>query len=212
MADGRDDGWGDGSSLPPPPSADDTRLPPPPGGGDRPHPQGWGPQGADAQGWGQQGAPSPQQPGWGGVEPGYGPGAPTPQRNGLALASLICGLGSLGCLLLFFLLITVPLAVVLGIAAVVTGILGLRAVGRDGLGGRGQAIAGIVTGALSIAIVVLLSVLAIGAWQQFGFESNPFTDPEGFVEELEERGIEVDEDGQVDLDELERQLEEDVDG
>ncbi len=192
MSDGRTDGWGTGETpLPPPPppssGAGGPGLPPPPG----------------RSGWGDDAAQGMQ-----GMGQGFGP-VPA-QRNGLALASLICGLTSLGCLILFFLLITVPLAVVLGIAAIVTGILGLRAVKRDGKGGRGQAIGGIVTGTLSILAVGLIAVLAITAWSTFDFQTNPFADPEGFVEELEERGFEVDEEGQLDLEELERRLQEDL--
>ena len=122
---------------------------------------------------------------------------------------MICGIVSIVCLLLFFFLITIPVAVMTAVAALVTGFIGLRAARRPGAGGRGQAIAGLVMGSLSLVLVVVVSVAAISAWRSFGFESNPLTDPEGFITELEERGVQVDEDGQIDMEDLQRELDQD---
>lgn len=77
---------------------------------------------------------------------GYGYGQPSsPQRtNGLAIASLVTSLVSL------LTVITAPVGLILGIVA-------LRAIRRDGTGGRGQAIAGIIIGAtvtLGVAAIV----------------------------------------------------------
>jgi hypothetical protein len=52
-----------------------------------------------------------------------------------------------------------------------------------------------------------VSVFAI---QQFDFETNPFADPEGFVEELEQRGVEVDEDGRIDPEGFEQLIEDEA--
>ena len=216
-----------GSLPPPPPPDDDGRgLPqPPPDTG-----QGWGwgdpgsgQSGQAGQGWGSQPGsgqwpPAGGQQGWGdpgtgwGGQPGYGgaSGYPGQQRsNGLALASMICGLVSIGCLLLFFIVITIPLAVILSIAAIVTGILGLRAAREPGTGGRGQAITGLSTG---VATLVLLAIGVFGfvaLWQTTGFDSNPFLEPEEFISELEERGVEFDEEGRIDPEALQSELERD---
>lgn len=64
--------------------------------------------------------------------------APAPRSNGAATASLVLGL--LGCIPF----ITSALAVILGI-------VGLRAVSREGAGGRGVAIAGLVLGIVGFA-------------------------------------------------------------
>lgn len=180
----------------PPPS---DGLPPPPAG----HEGGDGfPPPPRA---GQQARTGGQQAGGGG-EQAFG--APSPERNGVAVASMVSGIVSLVCLLLFFLLITVPIAIVAAIAAIITGVLGLRASRRGDVGGRGQAIAGLVTGTISLALVAVVTVAALAAWNYIGFETSPVTDPEGFLRELEERGIDVDEEGNVDLEDLRQELEE----
>ena len=83
----------------------------------------------------------------------YQPGFTVPEkRNGLAVASLVCGIvGIVGCFLL-----------VLPVLAVVFGHVALsqikRSAGRQT--GRGQAIAGLVCGYVGIGLIVLWIVLA----------------------------------------------------
>jgi len=81
------------------------------------------------------------------------PEAPPPAAegtNGLAIASLVCGI--VGC---------IPGA---GIAAIVTGHMALGRIKMSGQGGRGMAIIGLILGYLSIVgwiIVILTGGLAI---------------------------------------------------
>jgi hypothetical protein len=80
-------------------------------------------------------------------------------RNGAGRAALICGVIAFVCAIGFFLILTVPLAIVLGLAAVVLGIMG-RSRARRGLAtNRGSATFGLVTGLLALLI---LAGLAIG--------------------------------------------------
>jgi hypothetical protein len=121
-----------------------------------PPPEQWGPPGQPGA-WGQPGPP-PEQ--WG------QPGQPSPGRpggsNGVAIGALVCGL------------LAIPLAFILfggllGLVAVVLGIIGLRKA-RDLAGtGRGMAIAGIVTGALGMlfAVLVLVGFVALFSDPQF---------------------------------------------
>ncbi len=79
------------------------------------------------------------------VYPGYAPPAPT---AGLAIASLVCGiLGIISCFYLSF----------LGIPAVICGHLALGKIKKSmtPIGGHGLAIAGLVMGYISIAVLVL---------------------------------------------------------
>lgn len=86
------------------------------------------------------------------MESPYLPPMPDPQKpkaSGLAIASLICGL-------LGFVTLGVT-----GIAAVITGHMALSAIGKakGALAGRGMSIAGLVTGYLTI-LILLIAVLA----------------------------------------------------
>jgi hypothetical protein len=80
-------------------------------------------------------------------------------RNGAGRAALICGVLALICAIGFFLLITVPVAILLGLAAIVLGILGRGRVRRGLATNRGSATTGIVTGLLAL---LLLGGLAVG--------------------------------------------------
>ena len=88
-----------------------------------------------------------------GTYPGAGAPYGAPRSNGVAVAALVCGLLAL---------VVSPFPVVnlasfvLGIAAVVCGVLGVRNANIPGLGGRGIAITGVVTGALALAVAVLV--------------------------------------------------------
>ncbi len=86
-------------------------------------------------------------------------GIPVVPTSGLAIASLICGivpvLLSIGCLL----------GVITGIPAVICGHASLKSIGSSPvpIQGKGMAIAGLVTGYLSIGLTVLLLVfVAVG--------------------------------------------------
>lgn len=111
----------------------------------------------------QPGGPGPV-PGYGGAQwqggaPGYGyppPGTPPyyyvarRRTNGLAIASLVCGICG------FLYLIPAILGIVFGAVAV-------RQIKRDGSEGRGMAIAGIACGAAWLALVLVLVLIIIGA-------------------------------------------------
>jgi hypothetical protein len=127
-----------------------------------------------------------QPPAWAGHAssgPGWGTAAPS---TGLATTALVLGLVSLP-LLIFF-----GLGALLGIAAIVVGIVALRRVKRGEAGGRGMAIGGIVAGAVS----VLLGILIVVALFAFGF---------GFADELD-RCIEETGSREVCQERLEREL------
>jgi Domain of unknown function (DUF4190) len=98
-------------------------------------PQGQQPYGQHQ--YGQQ--PYPSAP-----PPGYGYPQPAKQGNGLAIASLVCGIIGL---LIF--------GVVLGPLAVIFGAIGLSRANR-GASGKGMAIAGIVLGAIATIVAIIL--------------------------------------------------------
>jgi hypothetical protein len=77
--------------------------------------------------------------------PGAGAGGP---RNGKGVAALVCG-----GLAALFALVFFPLGVlVLGIAAVVLGIMGIRRAGRGEATNKGQAVAGLALGILGLVV------------------------------------------------------------
>lgn len=93
-------------------------------------------------------------PGPVGPQQGYGYQAPMPyyyaplarRTNGLSIAALVCGI----CGFIYL----VP-----AILGVIFGIVSLNQIKRDGTEGKGMAIAGIVTGASWLALVVVIIVL-----------------------------------------------------
>lgn len=90
-------------------------------------------------------------------------------RNGIAVAALVCGI--IGMLIAWIPFIVFGGAV-LAILGLVFGIVGLRrsnVVGR----GRGQAITGIVTGSIGVALAILGIVLTVFFWRAL----NDFIDP-----------------------------------
>jgi hypothetical protein len=133
------------------------------------------------------GGPPGGQPGGYGPPPGGpgGYGAPHPvgipgggAENNLALASVICGgisvVSLLCCCVPIVNYIVWVVAPLTGIAAIITGILGLREANETGVR-KNEAIAGIAMGSvgfLMIAVVIIIallgmgSVLAAGAMQQ----------------------------------------------
>lgn len=115
------------------------------------------------QQYGQQPYGSPANGGYPYAGQGYGgqgypygvPGAMTPQTDGRATASLICGVLSLP--LIFF---CSALAVPLPIVAVVLGVLARRDIANSGglRTGSGMALAGIITGAIALVLMVIVLV------------------------------------------------------
>jgi hypothetical protein len=105
---------------------------------DNPYPQGgWGPAPTPAYGY-----------------PGY-PGYPRPERAGMAITALVLGIAAL------VLCWTAVGGLLLGLLAVVFGIVALRRARRGQAGGSGRAIAGLVTGAIGLVLgAVFLFVIA----------------------------------------------------
>jgi hypothetical protein len=132
----------------PPPQSQSAPLPPPTfGSGDLP--------GGQAPASWQTGAPPQGGSAWGTnmqPAPGGAFGAPQTQQNGLAIGSLVCGVLSLTC---FFGVTSIP--------AIVLGFIAMSKIKADPTryGGRGLAIAGIATGALSLALILLYILFII---------------------------------------------------
>jgi multisubunit Na+/H+ antiporter MnhB subunit len=83
-------------------------------------------------------------------------------RNGAGVAALVLGL--LG-LVLALLVLPSPLGALLGLLAVILGIIGISRAGRGEATNRGQAVTGLITGLLALALGVLLTV-RIGSYLQ----------------------------------------------
>uniref|UniRef100_UPI0007C74D1F DUF4190 domain-containing protein n=1 Tax=Streptomyces graminilatus TaxID=1464070 RepID=UPI0007C74D1F len=90
----------------------------------------------------------------GGPGYGWGPMAPQPM-NGLGTASLVVGISSAVLFCLW------PLAIVLGILAVVLGLVARGRARRGQATNGGQALAGIICGAVAIVLAVAFGVLVI---------------------------------------------------
>lgn len=89
---------------------------------------------------------------------GYGqPGAPT-KTNGLGIAALVVGVLSL---LVCWIPFVGFVSVLGGIVAVVLGILGMRKAKDGQTGGRGMSLAGLITGAVSLLVAVVINVFVI---------------------------------------------------
>ena len=87
--------------------------------------------------------------------PGYGGYQPARPRNGMGTAAMVLGiLGLVLVVLIFF----SPLGAVLGLLAVVFGVVGLLRANRGEADNRGQALTGLVTGAVALVIGVLLTI------------------------------------------------------
>jgi hypothetical protein len=100
--------------------------------------------------------PDPTQPippGGAGYGGGYAPARP--RRNGMGTAALI--LGILG-LVLVVLILFAPLGAFLGLLAVIFGIVGMVRAGRGEADNRGQAIGGLITGAVALVIGLILAI------------------------------------------------------
>lgn len=129
--------------------------------GSRDNPQG-APQGVPPY-------PYPHQPGQfpGGYPPPpqqayYGYQPPTQPKNGLGIASLVLAIIALLSVWSVF------VGVILGLVAVVTGILGRRRVKRGIANNGGVAIAGIVLGALAIIVGLAFIAIWTAVWKDVG--------------------------------------------
>lgn len=97
-------------------------------------------------------APTPVRP-----PAAFPPSPPRPERGGLATASLVCGI--IGVLIAWLPFLVVG-GVVLAILALVFGVKTLRS-GTTPSGARGKSIAGVVLGAVALALAVLGAVLSV---------------------------------------------------
>ena len=120
--------------------------------------------------------PPPQGPPQGPPPQGYPPAgsqaggypAATGRRNGMGTTALVLGVVAL---VLVLLLLFSPLGALLGLVAVLFGILGLIRANRGEADNRGQAVAGLITGALALLFGILFSI-SVGTW--FATHTNDF--------------------------------------
>lgn len=98
-----------------------------------------------APGYGYPPPQPPQMP-----PPYFYPGYQPRRTNGLAIASLVCGI----CGFLY---------VIPAILGIIFGAVAVRQIKRDGTEGRGMAIAGMAVGAAWLALVALLVVVLVAA-------------------------------------------------
>jgi hypothetical protein len=130
----------------------------PPGMGSYPPP--FGPGGYPPQypppppGYGHGYPPPPPQP-----YAGYA--APVAMRNGLGVAALVCALLSLPAA------VTIVGGFVLGIAAIILGILGRNRVKSGEANNGGVAVSGIVLGALGVVLSIIMVIFAVFATNWF---------------------------------------------
>jgi Domain of unknown function (DUF4190) len=105
-----------------------------------------------------QGPPPGQGPGWSQAAGGYPPA--TGRRNGMGTAALVLGVVAL---VLVILLLFSPLGAFLGLLAVLFGILGLIRANRGEADNRGQAVTGLITGAVALLFGILVTI-SVGTW------------------------------------------------
>ena len=106
--------------------------------------------------------PQPGQPGGypaGGYPQGGYPAAGG-RRNGIGVAALVFGVVAL---VLVILLLFSPLGAFLGLLAILFGILGLIRANRGEADNRGQAVAGLITGAVALLFGILFTI-SVGTW------------------------------------------------
>jgi uncharacterized protein DUF4190 len=104
------------------------------------------------------GPPPGQVPGGGYQTSGYP--ATSGRRNGMGVTALVIGVVAL---VLVLLLLFSPLGAFLGLLAVLFGILGLIRANRGEADNRGQAVAGLVTGAVALLLGILFTI-SVGTW------------------------------------------------
>ena len=107
----------------------------------------------------------PQPGGWGPPPaPAYGyPGYPQPQGAGMAITAMVLGIAAL------VLCWTAFGGLVLGLLAVVFGIVALRRARRGEAGGQGRAIAGLITGAIGLVLGAVFLFVWINLFTSSGF-------------------------------------------
>ncbi|WP_198147869.1 DUF4190 domain-containing protein [Microbacterium sp. XT11] len=94
--------------------------------------------------------------------------APVRPNSGLAIASLICGIGGI---VLFWLWVPV----IASIVAVVTGHMAMKQTKNNpAIGGRGMAIAGLITGYFGIGLLLALILIVVVTFLFIGAVSVPF--------------------------------------
>ena len=82
------------------------------------------------------------------------------RRNGIGVAALVFGVVAL---VLVILLLFSPLGALLGLVAVLLGIIGLVRANRGEADNRGQAVAGLITGAIALLFGILFTI-SVGTW------------------------------------------------
>ncbi|MFF0145676.1 hypothetical protein ATK36_1196 [Amycolatopsis sulphurea] len=92
--------------------------------------------------------------------PGYG--QPVTPRNGFGVTALVLGI------LALVLCWTVWGGIVLGVLALIFGILGIKRANRGEATNKGMSISGVVTGSIGLVIGVLLAVLVGSIFAKFG--------------------------------------------
>jgi hypothetical protein len=120
----------------------------PPQYGQQPPPYGQQPPQYGQQPGGQFGTPPGYSP-YGGPA-GYGPGA-VARTNPLAITSLVCGIAQ-------FILVIFAAPALGGIAAIITGVIGMKQIAQRGERGRGLAIAGIILGGIGVLLEIILII------------------------------------------------------
>ncbi|MEV6766511.1 DUF4190 domain-containing protein [Streptomyces sp. NPDC051105] len=143
---------------PAPPYPQSAAVPPPPMAPEGPGQVPYGYPGAPAPGpgYGYPGQPFPPYPGGPG---GYGgwPGMQPMPNNGLGTASLVTGIISVVGFCAW------PVALVMGVLAIVFGSIGRARVGRGEATNGGQALAGIICGSAGLLLAVGFIVLLVVA-------------------------------------------------
>ncbi|MFI6943479.1 DUF4190 domain-containing protein [Streptomyces sp. NPDC050418] len=125
--------------------APDGAVPPPPVG-----PEGPGP-GYGYPGYGPQ-AGFPHY----GAQPGYGwPHMPLPASNGMGTASLVLGIISAVLFCLW------PVAIIVGVLAIIFGAIGRGKASRGEANNAGQALAGLICGCVGTALAVIFLILVV---------------------------------------------------
>ena len=159
-----------GGGNPPPPGS--GAFPPPTGGGYPPPPGGgYGPTAPGGYGPPPPGGYAPPPGSWGGPggygppPPGYGP----QQSKGLAVAALVLGIVGV---LTFFLFV----GGLLGIVALVLGIVAIRQTRKGQAGGQSMAIAGTVLGGAAIVITAIYAIALSAFFVKFGTQFSNFQD------------------------------------
>lgn len=112
-----------------------------------------------------------------------------PQSNGVAIAALVCGILAL---MLSWIPVINVLALILGVVAIVTGVMGIRRAGLPGLGQKGLAVGGLVTGVIAVLLSLLILIglaglIADPEFREFFDQLEEGEDPQEIIEDLQRR-------------------------